>query len=314
MEFNELVSSFALLKLKVVTRLQQPLNIGGFAGDMLHNNWGLVLKAIDPQLADDIYDTNGQVKQFVIAPADALKKQYTKDEAFEFELTLFNQCCMYLPVILNALEVWQNKGFMPDKKQRQGAQFTLETITSEAPLMPPQRIFGFNQWSKLPQPFLLGDALDGVFQNLARTIDNEQTKLGAAITLHSPVRLTFQNSELRQSPTADIWFNAIARRLWLLAKMADLVIDDAANRDVFYTGLPIQSEVTLTNHNTEFTDFQRYSAKQRQSQNLGGLLGSFSYQAVDIRHLAMLEVGQYLKIGNKTTFGFGGYGWCLLVL
>jgi hypothetical protein len=313
MEFNELVGCFALLKLKVVTRLQQPLSIGGFAGDMLHNNWGLVLKEIDPQLANDIYDTNGQVKQFVIAASEPVKTEYVQGEAFEFELTLFNQCCVYLPAILNALEVWQTVGFMPDKQHRHGARFVLETIDSEAPFLPSQRIYGFNHWSKLPQPFLLAEALDCIFQHFSRAVTDEEIQVNAAITLKSPVRLTFENSELRQPPAPDIWFKAISRRLWLLSCSAQLVSDTKEQRDLFYDSLQTRIQTTITNHTVEFVDLRRYCAKSKRSQNLGGLLGCFSLQNLDIGQLALLEVGRYLCIGNKTTFGFGHYQWCLQV-
>jgi hypothetical protein len=313
MELKQLVNNFALLKLKVVSRMCQPLKISGFAGDMLHNNLGAVLKLVDVELANAIYDTNGQVKQFVIVPMQPLQREYQQGELFEFELTLFNQCCVHLPAILNALEEWQSQGFKPDKRHQRGAIFKLQSVDSLAPLMPPVRLYGCNKWYKLPQPFLLADALDGIFQNLSNAWDQEQPSLGASITLTTPIRLTFDNAPQRTAPIAEIWFKAISRRLWFLAKAANLVIDDVNSRDMYYQNLPQNHDVILTNNHTDFVDLKRYDAKQKVGQNLGGLLGGFDYENLDIHHLALLEVGQYLNVGNKTTFGFGGFNWCLIV-
>ena len=58
---------------------------------------------------------------------------------------------------------------------------------------------------------------------------------------------------------------------------------DHNRRDQYYHSLPDPNaldyvEPLLVNHNSEFTDLKRYSAKQRNSQNLAGLMGYFSYQ------------------------------------
>ena len=314
MEFEQLLDNFALIKLNIVTRLNQALNIGGFAGDMLHNNWGKVVKSVDVDLANEMYDPQGQVKQFVITPVEPLKTDYQAGEEFAFQLLLFNHCCSHLPQVLNALVNWQNIGFIPDKRRQNGVLFNIVTIDSIAPLRPVQRIYGYDHWGKLPQPYMLSEALDGVFQNLSQTWADQQPVFGATVSLHTPVRLTFENHQVQQAPTADIWFNAIARRLWLLAKAADLVLDNVDHRDQFYHNLPLQNQPQLINRNSEFVDLKRYSARDRNSQSLGGLLGNFSYQQLDIHHLALLEVGHKLKIGNKTTFGFGCYQWQLMVM
>jgi hypothetical protein len=312
MKLTELVNRFALLKLKVTTQLTAPLCIG-FAGDMLHNNFGIALKAVDPQLASDIYQTDGQVKQFVLTPDAPLKRQYVVGETLSFELTLFNQLCTHLPKILQALSVWQQQGYIPDKQRHLSARFILTAIDCDTPLMPSQRLFAFNQWSNLPQPYLLADALDGIFQHFDRIDSSHSSCLGAAITLHSPLRLTFENNELRQQPSADIYFNAIARRLWLLAKTANLVDDTTEVKDDYYNSIPSSANIRLVNHNVEFTDLKRLNGRNNQSKNLGGLMGDIQYQDLNIHHLALLEIGKLLNIGNKTTFGFGAYQWQLLV-
>jgi hypothetical protein len=145
MKLTELVNCFTLLKLKITTQLTAPLHIGGFAGDMLHNNFGIALKAVDPKLASDIYQTDGQVKQFVLTPDAPMKKQYAIGEILSFELTLFNQICSYLPQILQALSLWQQQGFIPDKQRHLSARFTLTATDCDTPLMPSQRLFAFNQ-------------------------------------------------------------------------------------------------------------------------------------------------------------------------
>ena len=57
-------------------------------------------------------------------------------------------------------------------------------------------------------------------------------------------------------------------------------------------------------------DWQRYSARQQTTMNLGGLVGSFELSGdseIIQKFLPLLKIGEWLHVGKGTTFGLGKY-------
>ncbi|WP_279487120.1 CRISPR system precrRNA processing endoribonuclease RAMP protein Cas6 [Aeromonas veronii] len=55
----------------------------------------------------------------------------------------------------------------------------------------------------------------------------------------------------------------------------------------------------------------RYSARQRQHHSIEGLRGRWAYQG-DIQLLIpWLALGEWIQLGNKTSFGYGAIEWQL---
>ena len=72
--------------------------------------------------------------------------------------------------------------------------------------------------------------------------------------------------------------------------------------------LPLQSgEVKLQESRTHWLDWTRYSTRQKQEMQLGGMLGTVSFSGKTGKYLPLFKLGEYLHIGKGSTFGLGKY-------
>jgi hypothetical protein len=73
--------------------------------------------------------------------------------------------------------------------------------------------------------------------------------------------------------------------------------------------IELSSQVQLLRNETKWIDWDRYSTRQQQKMNLGGLLGRAVYQFPDESSLAcllpVLELARWVHVGKATVFGHG---------
>jgi hypothetical protein len=65
--------------------------------------------------------------------------------------------------------------------------------------------------------------------------------------------------------------------------------------------------VTLQESRTHWLDWTRYSSRQKQEMQLGGMLGTVSFSGRTGQYLPLFKLGEYLHIGKGSTFGLGKY-------
>ena len=68
----------------------------------------------------------------------------------------------------------------------------------------------------------------------------------------------------------------------------------------------LAQQITGVNHFT-WCQWQRYSNRQQQKMRFDGVLGCLILTGDLSAFLPMLQAGQWLHAGNKTTFGMGLY-------
>lgn len=118
----------------------------------------------------------------------------------------------------------------------------------------------------------------------------------------TPTRLK-HNGQLAERPEFHVLFRALLRRLSSLA-----LFHCDVRLDVDYRGLIAEAEqVKLTSNNTEWHDWQRYSSRQGQRMDFGGLIGEASYEGEFSAFLPYLLFGQWTHVGKNATFGLGRY-------
>ena len=66
-------------------------------------------------------------------------------------------------------------------------------------------------------------------------------------------------------------------------------------------------KVVIERHDTRLSRDQRYSARQRQLMPQQGILGRAKYAGPMTALVPWLVLGEWLHLGNKTTFGYGLY-------
>lgn len=120
----------------------------------------------------------------------------------------------------------------------------------------------------------------------------------------SPVRLKAAGRLVRCAPTFDIVVESLLRRLSTLAH--------------FHQGLRVTWErgeivarcagVKTVCGSVYWTEFDRYSARQRRQLKMGGLLGSVAFAGEDLAYFVpLLRAGEWIQLGKGTSFGFGVY-------
>lgn len=76
-----------------------------------------------------------------------------------------------------------------------------------------------------------------------------------------------------------------------------------------YTGaLQFAEKIQWISENAHWLDWARYSSRQQQSMQLGGVVGSFRVPETSLEALwPLLYLGQWLHVGKNASFGLGRY-------
>jgi hypothetical protein len=128
--------------------------------------------------------------------------------------------------------------------------------------------------------------------------------LNGRLTLRflTPTRLKHDN-RLVEHPEFHVLFRALLRRLSSLA-----LFHCGVRLDVDYRGLIAAAEtVRLVEDRSRRLDFERYSSRQRQRMDLGGLVGEAVYEGHLTPFVPYLLFGQWTHVGKNATFGLGRY-------
>ena len=96
----------------------------------------------------------------------------------------------------------------------------------------------------------------------------------------------------------------LARRTQLLC---DVHLGAAAPRHDFAALSDLATAIRLPCVDLRWFDWGRYSQRQQQEMQLGGLLGNVQLQGDLAPFVELLYLGQWLHVGKNATMGLGGY-------
>jgi CRISPR/Cas system endoribonuclease Cas6 (RAMP superfamily) len=74
-----------------------------------------------------------------------------------------------------------------------------------------------------------------------------------------------------------------------------------------FSKLAEQAQMVTCHKQLTWCSWQRYSNRQQQKMRFDGVLGTVTLTGELSVFLPMLQAGQWLHIGSKTTFGMGQY-------
>jgi len=282
--FISLASHFSLLKLRVYAQLAQDTQLPSFKGSMLHGWLGHALKFVDEKAFHVLFGEHDQQqpKPYMLLPGPDLKTQWRKGEIYTFELVLFGDATNFADRLVEACNLGHKFGLGPER-----CAFTTVCIGSVlnnqiTPGLHPQHLIDYLPAASTDQPIA-----------------------EVALNIETPIRLKQHGKILMQaSPSLEQWIQHILRRWKLLSQF--WVVDDPQLYHALGQELPSIGDYEQVEH-LYYENWERYSHKGKQQLPFGGLKGQTSFYGDIARAIPWLQVGQYLHVGGKTTFGLGQF-------
>lgn len=124
-----------------------------------------------------------------------------------------------------------------------------------------------------------------------------------SLTWVTPLRIKGQEKMLTSELPFDRLISSILRRLSMLC-----YFHHDFELDLPFKELVEQARgVKVLQSDLHWHDVPRYSNRQQQAMNMGGMLGTVSYGTESKAFWPLLWLGQYLRAGKGTVFGLGQY-------
>jgi len=300
-------SALPIARLRLTVRAEAPLQLPPYAGSMLRGAFGHALLALSPLPHTDgkpcalhatcpycqlfaapplpghsLQKFSHMPQPYVIEPPTGGAQRLQAGQQFGFGMVLMGKALGLLPTVLQA---WQRA-----LRTGLGAGHTPCTLVEVLNENGLQRLSDKReQLSNLNCQLPPTPALDG----------------RAMLHFHTPLRLQVQGKPVRaaQLSARDLLI-ALARRTQLLC---DVHLGAAAPQLDFSTLSTQAAAITLQADGLRWFDWGRYSQRQQQEMQLGGLLGSVRLQGDLAPFAPLLHLGQWLHVGKNATMGLGGY-------
>jgi hypothetical protein len=224
-------------------------------------------------------------RPFVLEPPSETKTYYDPGEQLNFHLLLIGRAINYLPYFIIVFremgEIGLGRGRRP---------FILEEVTA----------LGRCQ----------AEQIYSSGSNTVRNVDLSDTYSSKSYPPISEIQVRFttpvqlkDSGALSAAPEFHVFFRQIMRRISALA-----YFHHGQPLEADYAGLSARSRhITLSANNTSWQDLERYSHRQNQRINMGGLVGTVTYRGALTEFMPWLSLGEQVHVGKNTVFGFGKY-------
>ena len=229
---------------------------------------------------------------YLLEPPPRREAPWQAGEALCLGLALIGQGIAYLPYFVLAFQALGRRGL---GRERARADLT-QVVAIEAngngdePLWQAESLrrdwATFGRWQA---------------QDMHRELDSAISSL----TLHflTPTRLKYNGRFLEDAPP----FHVVVRTL--LRRISSLSYFHCGRRwETDYRGwIERAQEVETETAEVRWVDWERYSTRQRQRMNLGGIRGRVTYAGELPPFLPLLRLGELIHVGKGATFGNGQY-------
>jgi CRISPR-associated endoribonuclease Cas6 len=226
---------------------------------------------------------------FVIEPPLTPRETIHAGEKLSFGLTLIGKGIDFLPYFIYAFHELGRSGV-----GRGRGRYQLDSITDALS----QNEIYHGPTQTLTSNFTVTRFAD----SLADAAAQKDTR---RITLQflTPTHL-LRHGQLVAAPSFEILLRRLLARASELAKIHVGQPWELDYRQIVDTGA---ASVRLVEHKLEWQNWERYSNRQQQRMKFRGFVGTVAYEGEIQPFLPFIILGQYLHIGNKTSFGMGKY-------
>ncbi|ASF46384.1 CRISPR system precrRNA processing endoribonuclease RAMP protein Cas6 [Methylovulum psychrotolerans] len=290
--------------------LDTPLHLDFYAGSLLRGVFGHALRKVScmtklnvcaecplyrtcpyptvfespPPLHHNLQKFSQIPNPYLLEPPALGHKAYKAGEALSFSMVLIGPAIAQLPLIIFA---WQQAFAQGVGKYQSTARLkavsVVDTQNRHHLVYDPQTQPSMQAHAPVHIPALAG----------------QET---LALAFLTPLHIQKQGKVLADNMTAKDFLMALIRRHYLLHEFYGNNYQAPP-----FSALAAHAETIRSQTAFHWCHWQRYSNRQQQKMRFDGVLGQISLSG-DLRpFLPMLQAGQWLHIGNKTTFGMGRY-------
>ena len=277
----------------------QDFKLPDYAGSMLRGAFGHAFRRLScmtrqkqcigcPLLAtcpySQIYEySDGQLhtNRYVIEPPESGYRWLKPGEHFSFHMVLYGPALAQLPLILLAWQQALERGL---GKQNIPLKLVSVTCNQDAePCYRPGQPIGY--W----QPDIA---------------EIPPTPEQVIIRLKTPMYLTYQGKPVRKTRLSVYpMLMALARRYHMLTTNTP----ESTDSEIDFRRLRQLAEGIILKESVHWQEWTRYSNRQQQAMQLGGLIGEVQLSGELAPVWPLLYMGQWTHLGKHASFGLGQY-------
>ncbi len=227
-------------------------------------------------------------RPFIIEPPPETKTEYAPGETLSFHLILVGRAISYLPYFIVVFREMGETGLGRGRRP-----FSLLAVTATG-LDREESIYNSETNTVSNTDFTYSG------NDLVKILPARATRI--TVRFETPFRLK-DDGRIAPIPEFHVLFRQAMRRISALS-----YFHHGEQLEADYTGLAARSrQVALTENNTRWQDWERFSRRQQQRMNMGGLVGTATYEGDLGEFLPWLAVGEHVHVGKNAVFGLGKY-------
>jgi CRISPR-associated endoribonuclease Cas6 len=222
----------------------------------------------------------------IVAPLTEEGRHLSPGERFAFEMVLFGEAITAIPYIIYTFIELGSIGI-----GRGRGKFKVQEVSVDSNVI-------FREGSDTLLGELKAHSLQG-FWAAAGMLTSPLTEI--TIRLLTPLRFKHENHYADQL-NFEIFLRTLLRRIITLINQ----YGHGAEQIDFKSLIESAQMVNIVENRTHWIDIDRYSQRQQQKMQIGGVLGSICFAGPDLRpFMPYIRMGERFHIGKNTGFGLG---------